>query len=98
MIALGRQALKECDTVLIAAGAGMGIDSGLPDFRGKEGLWRAYPYFREAGMSFSDAANPEFLRRDPKKFWFFYGHRYQSYVSAVPHHGFTLLRAFAQAK
>ena len=23
-----------------AAGAGMGVDSGLPDFRGKEGFWQ----------------------------------------------------------
>ena len=27
----------------ITAGAGMGVDSGLPDFRGPEGFWRAYP-------------------------------------------------------
>ena len=25
--------------LLITAGAGMGVDSGLPDFRGKKGFW-----------------------------------------------------------
>jgi len=28
--------------LVIAAGAGMGVDSGLPDFRGPEGFWRTY--------------------------------------------------------
>jgi NAD-dependent SIR2 family protein deacetylase len=27
--------IKDSDAVLITAGAGMGVDSGLPDFRGK---------------------------------------------------------------
>ena len=35
--------IREADALLIGAGAGMGVDSGLPDFRGNEGLWRAYP-------------------------------------------------------
>jgi NAD-dependent SIR2 family protein deacetylase len=35
--------LKESDALLICAGAGMGVDSALPDFRGDEGFWRAYP-------------------------------------------------------
>ena len=30
--------LEEADGLVIAAGAGMGIDSGLPDFRGNEGF------------------------------------------------------------
>ena len=30
----------DADQLLIAAGAGMGVDSGLPDFRGKEGFWK----------------------------------------------------------
>ncbi len=33
-----KQALKEADAILTTAGAGMGVDSGLPDFRGKEGF------------------------------------------------------------
>jgi hypothetical protein len=34
---------SQADGLLITAGAGMGVDSGLPDFRGKNGFWRAYP-------------------------------------------------------
>ena len=33
------------ESFIITAGAGMGVDSGLPDFRGKEGFWKAYPPF-----------------------------------------------------
>lgn len=74
------KAIQTSKALLITAGAGMGVDSGLPDFRGNQGFWKAYPYFQKVGMSFTDAANPEFFRKDPKKFWFFYGHRYQSYA------------------
>lgn len=35
--------IAQSDALIIAAGAGMGVNSGLPDFRGKEGFWRAYP-------------------------------------------------------
>ena len=36
-------AIRTAEALLICAGAGMGVDSGLPDFRGPEGFWRAYP-------------------------------------------------------
>lgn len=35
--------IRDADGLLITAGAGMGVASGLPDFRGAEGFWRAYP-------------------------------------------------------
>ena len=35
------EAIKAADAILIAAGAGMGVDSGLPDFRGTQEFWRA---------------------------------------------------------
>lgn len=35
--------IAQADGLVVAAGAGMGVDSGLPDFRGREGFWRAYP-------------------------------------------------------
>jgi len=35
--------LKSSKNLIITAGAGMGVDSGLPDFRSKEGFWQATP-------------------------------------------------------
>lgn len=32
------EALRNADALLIRAGAGMGVDSGVPDFRGPEGF------------------------------------------------------------
>jgi len=34
--------IAQADAIIIAAGAGMGGDSGLPDFRGNTGFWNAY--------------------------------------------------------
>jgi NAD-dependent SIR2 family protein deacetylase len=81
--------------LLIAAGAGMGVDSGLADFRGPEGLWRAYPPLRKAGLRFEEIANPQAFARDPGLAWGFYGHRLQRYREANPHRGFYILREIA---
>lgn len=35
--------IDQADSLIIGAGAGMGIDSGLPDFRGPGGFWKVYP-------------------------------------------------------
>src|SRR5262245_5286806 len=46
-------AIRSAEALLIGAGAGMGVDSGLPDFRGNEGFWKAYPPLRKLGLSFT---------------------------------------------
>lgn len=33
-------------SVLIVAGAGIGVDSGLPDYRGPNGFWRGNPWLK----------------------------------------------------
>lgn len=33
--------IQTASTIVVTAGAGMGVDSGLPDFRGNEGFWKA---------------------------------------------------------
>lgn len=87
--------LAQADGLVIAAGAGMGVDSGLPDFRGNEGFWKAYPALGRAGMNFYEAASPATFERDPRLAWGFYGHRLQRYRETVPHAGFALLRDWA---
>lgn len=87
--------LREADGLLITAGAGMGVDSGLPDFRGQEGFWRAYPALQHQGLSFEDMANPFRFAEQPRLAWGFYGHRLELYRETVPHEGFAILRKWA---
>lgn len=82
-----KEVIKQADSVLITAGAGMGVDSGLPDFRGKEGFWRAYPYAKKLGLNFQDLANPRWFIENPRLAWAFYGHRLNLYRNTQPHEG-----------
>ncbi|MBN2345412.1 MAG: NAD-dependent protein deacetylase [Candidatus Aminicenantes bacterium] len=86
------------EALLVCAGAGMGVDSGLPDFRGPEGFWNAYPPYRRLGLDFHELADPDWFSRDPELAWGFYGHRLELYRRTVPHRGFALLLAWARAK
>lgn len=83
--------LREAQALMVTAGAGMGVDSGLPDFRGDTGFWKAYPLYQRLGIGFIEAANPDHFERDPAFGWGFYGHRTNLYRDTVPHPGFGLL-------
>ena len=45
--------VEEASTVTVLTGAGISAASGVPTFRGKEGLWKSY--------SPQDLATPEFF-------------------------------------
>src|SRR3954453_17590825 len=89
------EALATADALLIGAGAGMGVDSGLPDFRGPQGFWGAYPPYAKLGLGFSAVATPAWFASDPPFGWGFYGHRLDLYRRTRPHPGFAILRRWA---
>lgn len=87
-----KQLVHSADGLLITAGAGMGVDSGLPDFRGNQGMWQAYPALGRKKMDFSQIANPRAFVQQPRLAWGFYGHRLDLYRKTQPHDGFYLLQ------
>lgn len=89
--------VARADALLITAGAGMSVDSGLPDFRSPQGLWRAYPPLAKLGLSFEQVAQPRWFASSPEMAWAWYGHRQQLYRQATPHGGHQILRRWAQA-
>jgi NAD-dependent SIR2 family protein deacetylase len=89
--------LRAADGLLITAGAGMGIDSGLPDFRGPGGFWSVYPALGRARIAFESIANPAAFASDPRLAWGFYGHRLNLYRRTAPHTGFALLLDLAKS-
>ena len=91
MYKIAAEIIKESNFLLITAGAGIGVDSGLPDFRGDEGFWRSYPIAKQLGLNFQALANPKWFEINPKLAWAFYGHRLQLYRDTIPHEGFKIL-------
>lgn len=88
-------AIQAADGLLITAGAGMGVDSGLPDFRGNEGFWAAYPALGKSRTNFRTIASPAAFLKDPHLAWGFYGHRLKLYRDTQPHAGFAILQRIA---
>ena len=85
------EVIQAADALLIGAGAGMGVDSGLPDFRGPKGFWQAYPPLKKLGIAFEKMANPRWFRENPALAWGFYGHRLQLYRKTTPHNGYKII-------
>jgi len=59
--------LRNAKRIAVLTGAGISAESGVPTFRGKDGLWRQ---FRA-----EDLATPEAFSRDPKLVWEWYNWR-----------------------
>ncbi|MBR7963415.1 NAD-dependent protein deacetylase [Burkholderia vietnamiensis] len=97
LVASAVEALARADALLVTAGAGIGVDSGLPDFRGTDGFWRAYPALRHERYEFHEIASPQAFRAHPQLAWGFYGHRLELYRRTVPHAGFAILRRWIDA-
>jgi NAD-dependent SIR2 family protein deacetylase len=89
--------IDAADSLVIAAGAGIGVDSGLPDFRGEDGFWKAYPALGRARTSFREIASPDAFQTAPLRAWGFYGHRLKLYRDTIPHLGFELLKRWGES-
>ncbi|SUO95327.1 SIR2 family NAD-dependent protein deacylase [Suttonella ornithocola] len=88
--------IRQADALLITAGAGMSVNSGLPDFRGDNGFWRAFPPLEKLGKSFVQMATPDLFYKEPTLAWGFYGWRLNAYRNTIPHEGFRILKAWSE--
>jgi NAD-dependent deacetylase len=62
-----RMAASTVSSIAVLTGAGVSAESGVPTFRGKDGLWRNYRA--------EDLATPGAFRRDPRLVWEWYDWR-----------------------
>src|SRR5213594_4870968 len=71
-----RAKLSNARAVTVLTGAGISADSGVPTFRGTDGLWRN---FRA-----EDLATPEAFARDPRLVWEWYNWRRELIATKSP--------------
>src|SRR6185436_19026123 len=71
-----RARLAGAGRVLVLTGAGVSAESGVPTFRGPEGLWRS---FRP-----EELASPAAFARDPRLVWEWYAWRRERIAPLAP--------------
>lgn len=90
--------IVDADALLIGAGAGASVDSGVPDFRGEEGFWRMYPPARERGFCYEDVAGGPWFSDDPEMAWGFIVHCQRLFEGREPHEGYHILKRWSDVK
>ncbi len=78
-----KELLARARRVAVLTGAGISAASGIPTFRGPEGLWQ--------GFRPEDLATPEAYARDPLRVWEWYAWRYRLACRAEPNRAHRLL-------
>lgn len=81
--------LTTSQAIVINTGAGMGVDSGLPDFRGDDGIWGKVE--GENQQSIFELSNPKSFEENPQMIWTLFAKRMKSYQATTPHQGFQIL-------
>jgi NAD-dependent deacetylase len=78
-----REWLRNSTAVAVLTGAGISAESGIPTFRGPDGLWKQYKP--------EDLATPEAFARDPRLVWEWYNWRRELIKKARPNAGHAAL-------
>lgn len=76
-------------SVAVLTGAGISAESGVPTFRGEDGLWRHYRV--------EDLATPEAFRRNPTLVWEWYDWRRELIANCQPNQAHLTLTEMEKA-
>src|SRR5512143_3660494 len=82
--------VRECRSLCVLSGAGVSAESGVPTFRGPQGLWK-----QKDPMSL---ATPEAFESDPREVWEWYQWRRKRIRDGAPTPGRAALAAMEAAK
>jgi NAD-dependent deacetylase len=86
--ALFMLAVSPVDRIFVLTGAGVSAESGIPTFRGVNGLWRNY--------RIEEVASPDAWHRDPRLVWEFYSMRRRVGADAKPNPAHFVLAKLEQ--
>lgn len=80
--------LHPSDRLFVLTGAGVSAESGIPTFRGQDGLWE--------GHRLEDVATPSAFARNPELVWRFYSMRRSAAASCLPNPGHAALASLEE--
>ena len=84
MVERAIEGLKKTEFLLVITGAGISAESGIPTFRGEDGLWQRYRA--------EDLATPQAFEQDPEIVWRWYDWRREIIARAEPNKGHIAIK------
>lgn len=82
------QRIRSSSRLTVLTGAGVSAASGVPTFRGRDGLWKSY--------SPQELATPEAFRRDPRLVWEWYNWRRELISKCEPNQAHHVLSRWSR--
>jgi NAD-dependent SIR2 family protein deacetylase len=86
--------LKNCDAILVIAGAGMSADSGIFTYRGNDGIWSKNITIGNKNYGYDEISSLEMWKKNPELAWGFKAGFYDLMASKKPHKGYYKLLDF----
>ena len=80
--------LQEADALLIVTGAGMSVDSGIPTYRGNNGIWTKSIKIGDELYAYDDISSLKMWKTRPELAWGFKAYFYRMMNDLDPHQGY----------
>ena len=84
----GKRILENADSILIVTGAGMSVDSGVPTYRGSNGIWEKEIEINGEIYSYDEISSLNMWKTKPEIAWGFKSHFYNLMNELEPHEGY----------
>jgi len=86
-----KQLLSDCDALLIIAGAGMSVDSGIFTYRGSNGIWNRSIQIGNEVFQYDEISSLNMWKTFPALAWGFKANFYSIMCNSQPHEGYYKL-------
>tara|TARA_B100001173_G_C15922465_1_gene519168 strand:+ start:40 stop:900 length:861 start_codon:yes stop_codon:yes gene_type:complete len=86
-----KEIIKNCDALLVIAGAGMSVDSGIFTYRGSNGIWNKSIQIGKEFYRYDEISSLKMWKEYPELAWGFKANFYEMMKESEPHEGYYTL-------
>ena len=86
-----KEIIRNCDALLVIAGAGMSVDSGIFTYRGSNGIWNKSIQIGKEFYRYDEISSLKMWKEYPELAWGFKANFYQMMKEGDPHEGYYTL-------
>ena len=95
---ISKKEICDSDAILIIAGAGMSVDSGIFTYRGSNGIWEKSIKVGNENYRYSEISSLDMWKKYPELAWGFKANFYEMMKNNEPHEGYHTLLNYVKNK